>query len=163
MLLSTNTLSDAQRIAILKASGLEEAEAKAKLQTLGLATANNTATASTFSLSGSLKYLYNVIAANPVMALTMAFTALVTIYQTVQRKQEEARQAAIDMANQYDEQAKAIEDLRQKYINIVDSESDAATKTEELNEWKQTLNGTEEVTRMIFPNGEEIKFEGWDI
>lgn len=24
-------------------------------------------------------------------------------------------------------------------------------------------NGTEEVTRMIFPNGEEIKFEGWDI
>ncbi len=24
-------------------------------------------------------------------------------------------------------------------------------------------NGTEEVTKMIFPNGEEIKFEGWDI
>ena len=139
LLLSTKSLSDSQKIAILKATGLGEAEAKAKLQTLGLAQANQTATASTFSLSGSIKALWSILEANPILVLTAAFTAFSAIQQKVQRENEEMKESAVEAIKQYDEQAQSLEDLRQKYIDIVDSEDSTAKKTEELNKWKQTL------------------------
>lgn len=45
LLLSTNQLSNSQKVAILHASGLSKKEAELKLQTLGLATTQKTATA----------------------------------------------------------------------------------------------------------------------
>lgn len=139
LLLSTKSLSDSQRIAILKATGLEEAEAKAKLQTWGLVSAENGATTATFSLSGSMKALWNVLEANPILILTAAFTAFTAIQQTVQRNNEEMRESAIEAIDKYDEQSQALDDLRQKYIDICDSEDSTSKKTEELNEWKKTL------------------------
>lgn len=139
LILSTKTLSDTQKIEILKATGLGEAEAKAKLQTLGLAQANQTATASTFSLSGAVKTLWSILEANPILVLTAAFTAFTTIQQKVQRENEKIQESAVEAIKQYNEQAQSLEDLRQKYIDIVDSEDSTAKKTEELNKWKQTL------------------------
>lgn len=139
LVLSTKSLSNSQRIAILNAAGLEDAEAEQRLATLGLSQANTTATASTFSLSGSMKALFNVLSANPVLLLTAAFTAFTTIQQKVKRENEEMRKSAVEAIKQYDEQAKSLEDLRQKYIDICDSENSSAKKTEELNEWKKTL------------------------
>ncbi len=139
LVLSNSKLSEAETIQILKLTGLEEAEAKAKLQTLGLSQANDTATASTFSLSGAFKTLWATIAANPVVALTMAFTAFTAIQQTVKRQNEEMRESAVEAIDKYNEQSQALDDLRQKYIDICDSENSTAKKTEELNEWKKTL------------------------
>lgn len=139
LILSTKSLTEVDRINLLQLTGLEEAEAKAKLQTLGLSQANQTATVSTFSLSGAFKSLWAVIAANPVMALTVAVAGIATIYQTVQRKNEEMRESAKDLAKELNEQAQALDDLRQKYIDICDSEDSTSKKTEELNEWKKTL------------------------
>ncbi len=139
LVLSNSNLNEAQMLQIIQTRGLTAEEAKQKLVTLGLIQTNQAATASTFSLSGAFKTLWATIVANPIAVLTIAFTGFVTIYQTVQRKQKEARQAAVDKSDKYDEQAQALEDLRQKYIDIVDSESDVTTKTEELNEWKKTL------------------------
>lgn len=118
LLLSTNNLSDTQKIAILKAAGLGEAEAITKIQTLGLAQANTTATASTFSLASSFKALFATISANPIMALTLAFTTLLTIYQTVQRKQEEARQEIKDTADKAKELTDNINSLYQSYSDM---------------------------------------------
>lgn len=139
LVLSNSNLSESEMIKALTIDGTTEAEARQRLATLGLTQANQQATASTFSLNGSMKMLWSTICANPVMVLTIAFTALVSIYQKVQREQEEARKTAIEMADKYKEQATALKNLRQEYINIVDSESDVSKKTEELNEWKKTL------------------------
>lgn len=139
LVLSNSNLTESEMITALSVDGTSEAEAKQKLATLGITQANNAATASTFSLSGAFKTLWATIAANPVMVLTMAFTALVSIYQKVQREQEEARKNAVESAEKYEEQATSLANLRQEYINIVDSESDVSKKTEELNKWKETL------------------------
>lgn len=139
LVLSNSNLSESEMIKALTIDGTTEAEARQRLATLGITQANQQATAATFSLNGSMKALFATISANPIMVLTMAFTALVSIYQKVQREQEEARKTAVEMAEKYDEQATALQNLRQEYINIVDSESDVSKKTEELNEWKKTL------------------------
>ena len=139
LVLSNSNLTESEMIKALTIDGTTEAEARQKLVTLGITQANQQAAVSTFSLNGSMKALFATISANPIMVLTMAFTALVSIYQKVQREQEEARKQAVEMADKYDEQAKSLADLKQEYINIVDSESDVTKKTEELNKWKETL------------------------
>lgn len=139
LVLSNSNLTESEMIKALTIDGTTEAEARQKLVTLGITQANQQAAVSTFSLNGSMKALFATISANPIMVLTMAFTALVSIYQKVQREQEEARKQAVEMADKYDEQAKSLADLKQEYINIVDSESDVSQKTEELNKWKETL------------------------
>lgn len=139
LVLSNSNLSKSEMIKLLSIDDVTTAEAEQRLATLGIVEANTTATTSTFSLSGAFKTLWNVLSANPIMALTMAFTGVVTVYQTVQRKNEELQESAVEAIKQYDEQAQSLEDLRQKYIDIVDSEDSTAKKTEELNEWKKTL------------------------
>lgn len=139
LVLSNSKLTESEMVKALTIDGTTEAEARQKLATLGITQANQQAAVSTFSLNGSMKALFATISANPVMVLTMAFTALVSIYQKVQREQEEARQNAVESAEKYEEQATSLANLRQEYINIVDSENDVSKKTEELNKWKETL------------------------
>lgn len=139
LVLSNSNLTESEMVKALTIDGTTEAEARQKLATLGITQANRQAAVSTFSLNGSMKALFATISANPVMVLTMAFTALVSIYQKVQREQEEARKNAVESAEKYEEQATSLTNLRQEYINIVDSESDVSKKTEELNKWKETL------------------------
>lgn len=139
LLLSTNQLSNSQKVAILHASGLSKKEAELKVQTLGLSTAQKTATASAFSLSGSMKALWTTISANPIMTLTMLFSGLTMAVSAYEQKQEEAREQAVESAEKYNEQIKALRNLRTEYLNIVESESTVSEKTEELNKWKQTL------------------------
>lgn len=139
LVLSNSKLTESEMVKALTIDGTTEAEARQKLATLGITQANQQAAVSTFSLNGSMKALFATISANPVMVLTMAFTALVSIYQKVQREQEEARKNAVESAEKYEEQATSLANLRQEYINIVDSESDVSKKTEELNKWKETL------------------------
>lgn len=139
LVLSNSNLTESEMVKALTIDGTTEAEARQKLATLGITQANQQAAVSTFSLNGSMKALFATISANPVMVLTMTFTALVSIYQKVQREQEEARKNAVESAEKYEEQATSLANLRQEYINIVDSESDVSKKTEELNKWKETL------------------------
>lgn len=139
LLLSTNNLSTAQKMQLVNTEGLTQAEIQAKYAALGITQANQTATASTFSLSGSMKALWNVLEANPLILLTAAFTAFTTIQQTVKRQNEEMRESSVEAIGKYNEQSKALDDLKQKYIDICNSEDSTSKKTEELNEWKKTL------------------------
>lgn len=139
LVLSNSNLSKSEMIKLLSVDDVTTAEAEQRLATLGITQANQQATTATFSLSGAFKTLWSVLASNPVLTLTMAFTGLVTIYQTVQRKNKEMQESAVEAINKYNEQEKSLEDLRQKYIDICDSENSTAKKTEELNEWKKTL------------------------
>ena len=136
---SSRQLNDEQRISILTAAGLTRAEAQAQLQTWNLTNATNAQTAATFSLRGGWEGLKASIATNPIGLIVTALTLATTAISTYNQKQEEARRLAVEMADNFDEQATSLQNLRQEYINIVDSESSVAKKTEELNKWKQTL------------------------
>lgn len=118
LILSSSNLSEAQMIEILRLNGVTEAEAKQKLATLGITQANTTATASTFSLSGAFKALWASIAANPIGALTIAFTGLVTIYQTVKRKQEEQIEEIKETADKAKELTDNINELYRAYTDM---------------------------------------------
>ena len=147
LVLSTKELTYNQKSNIIKTKEMTDAEAEQKLATLGITQANNAATASTFSLSGAFKTLWATIAANPVMVLTMAFTALVSIYQKVQREQEEARKNAKESAEKYEDQAKSLEELKKKYEEICNSSDDEKTKNEQLNEIKLELIDTYKIEK----------------
>lgn len=118
LILSSSNLSEAQMIEILRLNGVTEAEARQKLATLGITQANTTATASTFSLSGAFKALWASIAANPIGALTIAFTGLVTIYQTVKRKQEEQIEEIKETADKTKELTDNINELYRAYTDM---------------------------------------------
>ena len=118
LILSSSNLSEAQMIEILRLNGVTEAEARQKLATLGITQANTTATASTFSLSGAFKALWASIAANPIGALTIAFTGLVTIYQTVKRKQEEQIEDIKETADKAKELTDNINELYSAYTDM---------------------------------------------
>ena len=118
LVLSSSNLSEAQMIELLRLNGVTEAEARQKLATLGIVQANTTATSSTFSLSGAFKALWATIAANPIGALTIAFTGLVTIYQTVKRKQEEHIEEIKETADKAKELTNNINELYNAYDNM---------------------------------------------
>lgn len=118
LVLSTKELTYNQKSNIIKTKEMTDAEVEQKLATLGITQANTAATASTFSLSGAFKALWASIAANPIGALTIAFTGLVTIYQTVKRKQEEARQEIKETADKAKELTDNINELYNAYTNM---------------------------------------------
>ena len=139
LVLSTKSLSKKQRLAIIEASGVEKAEAKAKLETLGLAKAQETAANSTFSLKGSMKSLWAVMKANPIGVLTVAFGLISTGISIYKQKQEEAIQSAKQSAQETSDYIDSLSGLKDKYLEIVDSENSVSEKTKELNQFKQEL------------------------
>ena len=150
LVLSNSKLTESEMIKALAVNGVTEAEARQKLATLGITQANQTATVSTFSLSGAFKALWASIAANPIGALTIAFTGLVTIYQTVQRKQEEARQEIKDTADKAKELTDNINSLYQAY-------SDMQTGVENGTESKENLTtATNDLLKALGYEGEAV-------
>lgn len=139
LVLSNSKLSESQMIELLGLNNVTEAEARQKLATLGITQANTAATASTFSLSGAFKVLWASIATNPIGALTIAFTGLVTIYQTVKRKQEESRQEIEETAEKTKELTdnikelySAYSDMKIGYENGTESKENLTTATNKL-------------------------------
>ena len=142
LVLSSRQLTEAQRLRLMQDAGIEQARQRQLLQTWNLTNATNAQTAATFSLRGACEGLKASIATNPIGLIVTALTLATTAVITYNQKQEEIRQAAIDSANALSDQEKAIEDLKQSYIDIVNSEKSASEKTEELNSWKQELIDT---------------------
>ena len=150
LVLSNSKLTESEMIKALAINGVTDAEARQKLATLGIIQANQTATVSTFSLSGAFKALWASIAANPIAALTIAFTGLVTIYQTVQRKQEEARQEIKDTSDKAKELTDNINSLYQAY-------SDMQTGVENGTESKENLTtATNDLLKALGYEGEAV-------
>ena len=142
LVLSSRQLTEAQRLELMQSAGIEQARQRQLLQTWNLTNATNAQTSATFSLRGAWEGLKASIATNPIGLIVTALTLATTAVVTYNQKQEEIRQAALDSANALSDQEKAIEDLKQSYIDIVNSEKTASEKTEELNNWKQELIDT---------------------
>ena len=131
--LSSKALSETDRIAILRATGLSKAQAQAKLTSMGLTqatnaqnTANQAASASTFNLSAAVKgfgaTVQSVLASNAVgiaiMALSYVIGAVTTQISDYKQKVQDTRQANIDAATAVGEEANSLTDIYQKYQKL---------------------------------------------
>lgn len=146
LLLSTNNLTDAQKVSILMnqriAQGLPpitEAEAMQQLQTMGLATAQGTATGTTISLASAMRGLFATLLNNPLVLVTTAVTAGVMAWNNYKQAQEEARQTAVKLTNEYQEEKKAIEDNIAKYKELKEQLDNSNLSTDEARFIKEQL------------------------
>lgn len=116
LVLSSRNLSTAQMTAILTASGLTKEEAAQKLQTLGLATAEGTATGATWNLSAAMTGLGASIKAafmaNPIGMTAVAIGTLITVITTLNNAIDNATNA---LHTQYEEEKRELEEIQRKY------------------------------------------------
>lgn len=104
-------------------------------QTDSLTFAQKASAAASKLVVGALNLFANV-------GISLVISSIISkIYEAV-NSQKELREAAIESANSIEDQSKAMNDLVSQYKTIVDSEKTESEKTEELNEWKQTLAET---------------------
>lgn len=145
--LASKALSDADRIAILRTTGLTKAQSQAKLVQMGLVqstkaqtTAQNTATASTFSLTAAVKgfgaSLKTAFMSNPIgiaiMGLSMAFGAVTSAINSANQKAEEARQNAKEAADEANTLGDEVAELTSKYIALSEAVKTDASAKEDL-------------------------------
>lgn len=161
LVLSTKSLSDAQLTAMMQARGFTQEQINAQLAirnqtvaTNGLATAERGATATTFTLSGALKGLGAVIAANPIGAIVTAVTLLATALTSLKRKREEAiveakrleeerqqnLQTTVNEIKSLENEQKSIDGLIERYTTLYNTTSNIASKKDELTSITDELN-----------------------
>ena len=144
--LSSKALSDSDKVAILRTTGLTKAQAQAKLSQMGLTqstqaqtTANASATASTFSLTAAVKgfgaSLKAAFMSNPIgitiMAISTAVGAISSAVSTANQKADEARQKAKDAADTASTLSNEISELTGKYLSLSEAvETDSSSKEE---------------------------------
>lgn len=76
---------------------------------------------------------------------------------------DEAKKKAVENANAYNDQKKELESLKQKYIEIMDSEKDEATKAKELDTIKNALAETYGVEKEALDKLNESRQAGLDL
>ena len=170
-LINATTLEPIARKACTKAQleeqlalhGVTGAQAEQIMSTLGMSTANATATVSfgllTKSIWANIKAIGVWLISNPAGWATMAGVAIAGVVLGVNaynKKQEEAIKNAKDMANKTSSQISEMDKLVSEYEAIIDSEKSEAEKTEELNEWKRELVKTYDLEKEKL---EEINLE----
>lgn len=126
LLLSTNNLTDAQKIAVLMnqylAQGMDDdlarATAEATLRTWGLTTAQNAATGAGITLRNTLRGIGATLMANPLILVATAVTIGVTAFNKYNQAQEEMREQAKQAANEANNLGDEITELASKYIAL---------------------------------------------
>lgn len=145
--LSSQNLTNAQRMQILQSTGLSKAQAAAKLSTMGLATAEGAATATTVTFSGALKGLWATLMANPIVLITTALTAGISIWNAYQQSVEETIQTAKDASNAWKESASSLDEQISKYKELkAKLASGDLSEAEEYNVKQQILEIQNQIT-----------------
>lgn len=95
--------------------------------------------------------------------VSIAISAIISGIANLVNAQEEARKKAVEASKAYEDQKKQIEDLKNKYIEIMDSEKDEATKAKELDSIKNTLAETYGVEKEALDKLNESRQAGLDL
>lgn len=147
LVLSTNSLTLAQKKELLVASGLSEQEAIATLQTWKMSAANNGLTVSTTSASNAMKGFILTLKANPLLLLASAVTIGASAWQKYKQSIEEADQVASEAASTYENQSSSIEEyisqyqeLRKQLIGAKGNEEETKVVKEQLLELQKQIN-----------------------
>lgn len=118
LLLSTNNLTDAQKIALMVANGTERELAEQQLQTWGLINAQNNATASAVTLGSAMRGLAATMIANPIFLVTTAVTLGITAFNLYQSAVEKAEQKLNDLKTTLNETTTELESVQSEIDNI---------------------------------------------
>lgn len=163
--LSSKALSDSDKVAILRTTGLTKAQAQAKLAQMGLTqstqaqtTANASATASTFSLTAAVKgfgaSLKAAFMSNPIgitiMAISTAVGAISSAVSTANQKADEARQKAKDAADTASTLSNEISGLTGKYLSLSEAVKTDSSSKEEL------MTVQDELIKKLGAEGESV-------
>lgn len=145
--LSSQQLSTAQRMSILTSAGMSEAQATATLSTMGLSTAEGAATASTLSFGSALKGLWATLLANPIVLISTALTAGISLWSSYKQGIEESIQKATDSTTAWKESTNALNDQISKYKELKQQlDSGSLTPTEEYQTRQQILDIQSQIT-----------------
>ncbi len=145
--LSCEQLTTAQRMSILTSAGMSEAQATATLSTMGLSTAEGAATASTVSFSSALKGLWATLLANPIVLISTALTAGVSLWSSYKQGIEESIQKATDATTAWKESNNTLDEQIAKYKELKQQlESGSLTPTEEYETRQQILDIQSQIT-----------------
>lgn len=96
-------------------------------------------------------------------AISAGISMIIPLVITLVNAQEEARKKAVEASKAYEDQKKQIEDLKNKYIEIMDSEKDEATKAKELDSIKNTLVETYGVEKEALDELNKSRQDGLDL
>ena len=141
-----NSLNPANQKAFATAVGQTNIQLGSYLTNLNGSSASLKGYASQLAVSTAKTVALNAASIALNMTLTTGILWLINkgiqVWQEYHQSQEELRKKALEDASALKEQADAMKDLVSQYEAILDSEKTEAEKTEELNEWKQTLADT---------------------
>ena len=104
-------------------------------------------------------FLNSLIGAGIGVAINLIIAGITNLVKAA----DEAKKKAVENANAYNNQKKELESLRQKYIEIMDSEKDEATKAKELDTIKNTLAETYGVEKEALDKLNESRQAGLDL
>lgn len=149
LVLSSTSLSDAQRVQLLTNSDVAQAEAETTVAAMGLSTANGAATASTVSFSSALEGLFATMMANPIILLTAAVSAGVMVWQSYKQSVEDAVDSASSAGQKFsentsslNEQISKVEELRESIASGVLSDEEAYNAKSQLLDIQNQLAST---------------------
>lgn len=145
--ISSQQLSAAQRMSILTSMGMSEAQATATLSTMGLSTAEGTATATTLSFGSALKGLWATLLANPIVLISTALTAGISLWSSYKQGIEESIQKATETTSAWKESTNALNDQISKYKELKQQlDSGSLTPSEEYETRQQILDIQSKIT-----------------
>lgn len=104
-------------------------------------------------------YLNSLIGAGIGVAINLIIAGITNLVKAA----DEAKKKAVENASTYNDQKKELESLKQKYIEIMDSEKDEATKAKELDTIKNTLAETYGVEKEALDKLNESRQAGLDL
>lgn len=104
-------------------------------------------------------FLNSLIGAGIGVAINLIIAGITNLVKAA----DEAKKKAVENANAYNDQKKELESLKQKYIEIMDSEKDEATKAKELDTIKNTLAETYGVEKEALDKLNESRQAGLDL
>lgn len=118
LVLSTNSLTLAQKQELLMASGLSAEEAALQLETWGMTAANTGLTASTVTLGNALKALWATMIANPLVMITTLISGAVMAYQAYKQHVVEAAEATKEAIETFESISSEVESLEGKLSEL---------------------------------------------
>lgn len=118
LVLSTNSLTVAQKQELLMASGLSAEEAALQLETWGMTAANTGLTASTVTLGNALKALFSTMISNPIIMLTTLVSGAVMAYQAYKQHVVEAAEATKEAIETFESISSEVDDLEGKLSEL---------------------------------------------
>lgn len=144
LLLSTDNLTDAQKVAILMGQGMEQNLAEQQIQTWGVATAQNGATSATVTFTGALRGLWATLMANPLVLVTTLVSTAAIVFNKFKEAQEEARQKSQELTQAWQEENDTIDETISKYKDLKENIENGTLSTEEITSAKEELASIED-------------------